>query len=143
MTTKAVNRDDLLLNWKNAKDALETAKAVELALRQQVIDVEFSGHKEEGTETHNLGEGWKVKAVFKLNYTVDKETIDDALTAIEETGPEGKFIAGRLIKFKPELAVSEYRLLCDEHPEFKRIVDAALTIKPGTPSLELVPPKAK
>ncbi len=133
-------RDSLLLKWQNAQKELEKVKAVELELRNEVVAMCFPSHKDEGTENVELGNGYKLKAVFKQNYTLDKEKIDDALTAIESMGPEGQFISERLVKFEPKLQVREYKEL---DSRFKVIVDEALTIKPGTPSLEIVEPKTK
>lgn len=135
-------RDALLLRWQNAKNALELAKETELELRNEIVAGVFDPTKEEGTETFELGNGYKIKAVKKLNYTLNNEddAVDRALTKIEKLGAEGKFIADRLVKWKPDLSISEYRQLGDK---YKKHIDEVLTVKPGTPSLTLIEPKAK
>jgi len=133
-------RDAKILEWRAAQAALALAKEQEAALRAEVVALAFADHKDEGTENVELGNGWKLKAVFKIGYTLDNkdDAVDKALSKIEKAGGEGEFIAGRLVKWKPELSVSEYKKLPDK---FRKIIDAVLTTKPGTPSLELIEPK--
>lgn len=133
--------DSLLLEWKAAKEKLDDAKAVEASLRTQCVDLLKSGEKQEGTEYHDLGNGWRAKMVHKLNFKFDDtEKVEAALDKIEATGNEGKFIAERLVKFDPRLSLSEYRGL---DPQYRGIIDEVVTITPGLPTLELVPPKGK
>lgn len=134
-----MNRDQLILEWDKAKKELNRLKELEMNLRNQIIATDFANHKAEGTENVDLGGGYKLKAVFKTTYSfTDKELVDAALTKIEKLGAEGEYIAERLVKFKPELSVSEYKKL---DTAYKAIIDEILVTKPATPSLELVIPK--
>lgn len=136
-----INRDQLLVQWLDSKRALEVAKEREAALRKQIVEsAGFDLSKLEGTERLELGNGYELKAVKKLTYTLDVAKVDSALDKIEATGPAGKLIAERLVKFKPELSVREYKEL---DPKFKKIIDSVLTVKSGMPTLELIEPKAK
>lgn len=145
-------RDSLLLKWRAERDELERAKANELETRNKLVAMLFDPEKEEGTETLELGGGWKVKAQKKLNYTLGDSRADPqfksvgaALDTIEGLPlEEAKFLADRLVRWKPELAISEYRLLeTDERfTPVKEIIDRVLTVKPGTPSFELIEPNA-
>lgn len=136
----AASRNNLIAQWHYAKNNLETAKAAELELRNKILDESFVW--KEGTENLELGNGYKLKAVFKLNYRLfNKDNdVDKALTKLENAGTEGAFIAERLVKWKPELSVSEYKKL-DE--KFKQIIDEVLITYSSQPSLELVEPDAK
>ena len=135
-------RDALIQNWQAAQSELAAAKDKESALRAEVIATLFAEHPDKGTVNYELGGGYKVKAVFKQNLRLNNadDAVDKALSKIEKTGPEGQFIAQRLVKWKPELAITEYN---DLDPKFKKIIDEVLTISAATPAVELVIPKAK
>lgn len=142
MLNDTTTRDAKILQWTESAKKLAEAKEIELALRNEVIALNFEGHKESGTENVELGNGYKLKAVFKLNYRLNNtdDAVDKALSKLEKAGTEGAFIAERLVKWKPELSVTEYGKL---DPKFKKIIDEVITTSPGTPSLELVEPKSK
>lgn len=136
-----LTRDGLLMEWQRRKDALNQAKADELEARNFIVAFEFpDGH--EGMNTKELGNGYQLKAGIKLNYSLDgdNDKIEAALSAIESVGPEGKFVAERLVTWTPSLSLTEYRELA---PSYKAIIDTVVTIKPGTPTLEIKEPKAK
>ena len=139
------NRDAKILAGEESVKALAAAKEAEAALRKEVLANCFSFDPEalrEGTENFELGNGYKLKAVFKIsrNLNNENEAVDKVLSKIEKTGPEGQFIAERLVKWKPELSVSEYKKLPEK---FKKLFDEVVTSKEATPSLELVAPKSK
>lgn len=141
---ETANRDAKILAWEAAVKALAAAKDAEAALRKEVLAEAFAFDPEalrEGTENFELGNGYKLKAVFKIsrNLNNENEAVDKVLSKIEKTGPEGAFIAERLVKWKPELSVSEYKKLPEK---FKKLFDEVVTSKEAMPSLELVAPKA-
>lgn len=136
----------IIAEWQDAVGVLARAKQRESELRSEVLQgaFQFKGANDsrKGTENFELQGGSKLKAVFKLNFKLEAgDALDKALANIEKTA-EGKFIAARLVKFKPELSVTEYNQL-DDGSKVKAQIDAVLTISAGTPSLELVEPKAK
>lgn len=137
-------RDAKILEWQEAVKQLAAAKNAEAALRKQVLVecFDFEADDREGTQNVELGNGYKLKAVFKLNRRLNNkdEAVDKVLTKIEKSGAEGQFIAERLVKWKPELALSEYKKLPEK---FKKLIDEVLTASPGMPALELVVPKSK
>lgn len=142
---ETANRDAKILAWEQAVKALAAAKDAEAALRKEVLTEAFAFDPEalrEGTENFELGNGYKLKAVFKIsrNLNNENEAVDKVLSKIEKTGPEGAFIAERLVKWKPELSVSEYKKLPEK---FKKLFDEVVTSKEAMPSLELVAPKSK
>ena len=141
---ETANRDAKILAWEAAVKALAAAKDAEAALRKEVLAEAFAFDPEalrEGTENFELGNGYKLKAVFKIsrNLNNENEAVDKVLSKIEKTGPEGAFIAERLVKWKPELSVSEYKKLPEK---FKKLFDEVVTSKEAMPSLELVAPKS-
>lgn len=142
---ETANRDAKILAWEQAVKALAAAKDAEAALRKEVLAEVFAFNPEalrEGTENFELGNGYKLKAVFKISRTMNNadDAVDKVLTKIEKTGPEGQFIAERLVKWKPELSVSEYKKLPEK---FKKLIDEVVVSKEAMPTLELVAPKSK
>ena len=142
---ETANRDAKILAWEAAVKALAAAKDAEAALRKEVLAEAFAFDPEalrEGTENFELGNGYKLKAVFKIsrNLNNENEAVDKVLSKIEKTGPEGVFIAERLVKWKPELSITEYKKLPEK---FKKLFDEVVTSKEAIPSLELVAPKPK
>lgn len=141
-------RTRLLLDWDAQKTALEVAKEREMTARKAVVDFAFDPNKTSGTERIDLGGGYQAKAVKKLNYgfvkdaegKLNKRAIDLALEKIEEVGGAvGELIADRLIKWTPDLSLTEYKQLDDK---FKKIIDKVIVTTEGAPTLEIIAPKA-
>lgn len=142
--TVTTNKDALLTQWKEASALLAKIKVTEAELRKQVVEA-FSndakpGHS--GTETLEIGWGYKLKIEHKLNYKLDNandcEKLDKVLDAIEKSMEGGNIIAERLVKWSPELKLTEYKQLS---PANKKLIDSVLTITDATPAVTLVPPK--
>lgn len=131
-------RDNLLTKWKAAKAALAEIKETEADLRQQ-LSKEFFPKPDKGTQRVELGFGYNLKLVHKLNYTFTSDmALETALAEIAETNNEGPFIAKRLVNYKPAISVKEYEIL---DPIYKAIIDKVLVTKEATPVLELESPK--
>lgn len=141
-------RDRLIQNWQDAQKTLERAKEVEMNLRKEVVDFTFDPTKTSGTETIELGNDYKLKAVKKVTYgfredgegKIDRKGIELALSRIENNSPAGAYIAEHLVKWNPSLSLTEYKKLDDKD---KAAIDAVIVTKEGAPTLELVEPKAK
>lgn len=140
-------RDNLIMEWQRAEQELAAIKEREMTLRKQVMEVCFPD-AEIGTNTLELGKGYKLKGVRKQNFTLknsDGET-EAALEVIAKMGNEGTFIAERLVGWNPKLSLTEYNKLeatDPTHIKIKAIIDGVLTISDATPSVEVVAPKAK
>lgn len=150
------DKDNLLNDWRKSAEALAKAKAYEADLRGKVVACYSDPTKTTGTENVPLGMGWFVKVEKKLSYNLKSFTeglnkqnaVSNALTLLcqatkdsqgNELNPElGKVVATRLVKWEPELSVSEYKQLLPGHRE---IIDTVLEIKPASPTVSLVPPK--
>jgi len=127
-----------IAEWQDAKAALEAAKANELALRNEIVelysDVKDPNHA--GTENMQTQTG-KLKIVHKLNYTLGNgDMVEKALDKIEASQEGGNVIAERLVSWKPELSLTNYKLLTSAQ---RAIIDTVLTIKPATKTVEFVP----
>lgn len=146
----AMNEDKLLLLWEDMKKAIEVAKANELELRKYIVNREFP-KKEEGMNTKELGQGYQLKAGIKYNYNLaDNDTVETCLEKIANLGNAGAFIADRLVSWKPNFLLTEYRQLVEDKEKgsgFAKqcldIVNEMLTITEGAPTLEIKAPKSK
>lgn len=141
-------RDQLLLRWMQAQKDLAAAKEYENQLRNEIFERLFADAKE-GVNNLELGQGYTLKCDYKFNYKLSNKEEDGRLTemalqrliAISPPG-EGALLAKRLVKWSPELSIGEYRKLSDEQRAvFGQGDTPALVVKPGLPSITLVPPK--
>jgi len=125
-------QNELLTQWNQLESFYKQVKSWEINLRNKVIKSLFGEGKDEGSETIELGGGWKLRCkkpmTYKLGTQADTEAMMDQLSP---AAPDD------LIKWEPVLSVSSYRLLSESD---KRVVDQVLTIKPGQASIEIVPP---
>lgn len=126
----------LLSDWQAARADLGIAKAMvekEMALRKAVV-ASFWPAPAEGTNNQDLNAGWKLKYVHSFDYKVD----DAALPLLREELAKEQVSLDGLFKYSAALVLKEYRTLGDN---IKSKVDQVLTIKPKSPTLELIPPK--
>lgn len=127
---------ELLNAWWSAFNEAEAAKAVirrEQELRKQVFEYYFKDPRE-GTNYLELPNGWRLKAIYKLDRKIDEA----ALPAVKEQLKELGVNVDALVEYKPTLKTKLYRELTAEQA---RIFDQALTIKPSSPIIELVQPE--
>ncbi len=137
------NPFEVLSQWENAKRQLDYWKAEEMRLRVQYADLVKDESKIGSTQTIELANDYKAKLKIPQNYGLikDNDAINEALDAIENRTPQGKLLAERLVKWKPELSKSEYDKLPEED---KKLFAPVVEVKEGTPTLEIVePPKKK
>lgn len=118
----------MLDEWITVKTDLERLKKREADLRKKLFDGAFPAPIE-GVNTVELSDGSIVKGTYKINRTIDEAS----LQAVKENLPAEK--SARLVTFKPQLSLTEYRKLTDEE---RKIFDAALIVRPGSVSLEVI-----
>lgn len=124
-----------LLAWHELAMLQKQLKAVELELRREMADSFFDDKKlTEGTNTAEIGEGWKLKYKHAITRACDEASFDAVFAKLPEN------YQSLLIRYKPELILPAYRKLSASE---RRIMDRALIIKPSSPALELVEPKVK
>lgn len=123
------------IEWDRLKVELGIIKTKEMLLRKKIFKA-FFAEATEGTYYQPMANGWRLKAVAKLDRSVDTAVLPVMRPQFEAAGIN----ADTLIEYKPSLLVAAYRKLTDEQ---RTIFDCALTIKPGSPALELVAPKAE
>lgn len=144
----AMSEDQLLLEWQKKKDAIETAKAEEMELRKYIVKREFPA-KTEGMNNKDLGNGYTLKASVKYNYNLaDNDTVEATLDKLSKLGNAGSAISDRLISWKPNFLLTEYRQLQEDKAKGSKFADDALniinsmlTITEAAPTLEIKAPK--
>lgn len=124
-----------LEEWYTMQKQMAELKGRELVLRNKIFGALFTAPRE-GTNKVPLSEGWVLKAQYVLNRTVDIAGFTSMREELEAAGVP----CDQIIKYKPELNVTVYRTMTAEQ---LNLVDRILTIKPGTPQLEIVLPKRK
>lgn len=140
----------LLTTWQDARIAAKQATPIIVA--ERVARAELVAHvfsdAPVGTNNFALPEQWTLKYVRSLDYKLDNTPVDPndpsgttrtelMLDKLAALGNDGQFIAERVVKWKPELSVSEYKKLT---PEQRAIVDTVLTTSDASPEVTLIPP---
>ncbi len=133
LKNEKVDYNKLLNEWNKKALQLKELKAEEMELRLK-LSAYFCPNPKEGTNTVDLGNKWKLKNVHKINRKCDKASFNAVFAEMFDGAKD------LLIEWKPELILKEYRKLA---PEWVKIFDQALIIKPGSPDLKLVSPKVK
>lgn len=127
----------LITEWYSLTKEIEEFKEKkmkrEMELRKLLTAVLFP-NPVEGTQRQDMPAGWQ----FKLQYKIDRKVDEAALPAVKERLREIGVNPDLYVVNKPELSLTNYRLLTEEQ---RQILDQALVIKPASPTLELVPPK--
>jgi hypothetical protein len=140
-TLKMNNYDQLIMDWYNAKVALAQAKEAESILREQVIRQVFQPlPMTEGTQTIELGRGYKLKAQFVVNrkFTIDSDALIEFLSKFETFSDEAAQISENIVRWKGELSMSTYREL---PTHYRHMFDAIIVASDGMPQLDLITPK--
>lgn len=146
----ALSNDELLMRWQDCKNAIEVAKTAEMEIRKYIVTREFP-QPEEGTNTKELGEGFKLKAVIKYNYRLpDNDKVEEGLKKLEALGNQGPFIADRLVGWTPSFKLTEFRVLEEDAAKGDKFANDALAIvytflevSEAAPTLEIKEPKVK
>ena len=125
--------DFVALAWAAKAAALIDLKAAEMELRKKLFKFAFPTPKE-NTNTFELGGGWSMKAVHKINRKIDEAALPAITAKLKEMGVS----TDALVKWNPELQTANYRLLAENT---RLVFEEALIVTEGSPSLELVPPK--
>jgi hypothetical protein len=136
---QTVTLKDLEL-WYTKQEELRKLKEEEMALRLRITKQYFPTPKE-GTNSHELGDGY----VMKMKHNIDRKVDEAALSTLKDKLKEAGIRVDDLIIYKPELSVKQYRPYeLDTSEEGKKrlnLIDQCLIVKPGAPALEIVKPK--
>jgi hypothetical protein len=137
-----------LNEWYTVQQQLSKVKEEELALRVWCVqNLGFDPKKLEGSETIEFANGWELQAKKVQNYSVANDE-GQAMAVLNllgsATGANRPDLAQNLVKWNPELSTKVYKEvlpIIEQVPGLKEAMSKAITIKIGTPQLELKPPK--
>jgi hypothetical protein len=130
-----------LQEWHEALQAAAAAKPLvekEQALRKEVSAM-FFPDPVEGVNTIELPSGWKLKLTHKIDRKIDETVLQAVLTELRSKGINFDTV----VNMKPELATKTYKAMMISNKEAVKVFDTCLTIKPASPTMELVEPKEK
>lgn len=123
-----------LADWFIQKLQLAKLRASEMLLRQKIYKHYFPAAKE-GTNKVTLPDSY----ILKAGRVVDRKLDEPVLATMWDEFVAAGINMNELIRKKPELNLTAYRELTHEQ---RNLFDQALTIKDGSPSLSIEPPKA-
>lgn len=143
-----LTQDQLLVQHQALKDQIEIFKKQEMELRKYIVERAFPD-RSEGVNKIDLGNGYELKADVNFNYNIDKPANEvwQALERIRKIGNYGATIADKLVSWKANFLLKEYRGLVkakDESQEAQAIlkeISSFLTIKEAAPELDIKGPK--
>jgi hypothetical protein len=143
MSDDLTTRSILLIEWQEAKKQSAFWQAEEMELRKRVASL--LPVVNEGVNTLPLEYGYALKVTGNRNYSLAYKNgeIDEALQHIRMLGAEGAFLADRMVRWKPELSLAEYKKLDKANPTHRRVkelIDGALTITESAPKVEIKEP---
>lgn len=127
--------DEKLMEWEAIVLQATVLKDREMTLRKELFAMAFP-KPTEGTNKLEIGNGYLLKGDYKLNRRLDEAALPTVLGKLKEINYP---LIDRLVKYKPDMSIAEYRKLTDEQ---RKIMDECLTTSPGSPTLEIVAPKA-
>ena len=121
--------NDILSAWRQAKEVLDTAKALEMKLRKELVAKSFAESKT-GKNSVDV-EGGKLVYTKAYSTSIDEELFDVVARECEK-----HFInVGSLVKVSHSLDAKAYKALT---PEDKAVIDKMLVVKEKAPTLEFV-----
>lgn len=92
--------------------------------------IELIGVKTEGITTKKTN-SFEIQTTGKLNRTIDNEILMLVISKLPSD------IVSRLINYKPNLVLKEYRFLENNEPEMFAIIAKAITAKPAKTSVKV------
>lgn len=120
--------------WNALQRQLTKLKDDEMRLRKEIFAACFPDPTE-GTMKVDMPEGWALKGVYKLTRSIDEAALPAVLSELHKRHVN----TDTFLRYKPTLDLKAYRAL---DPRWQEIFEQALEIKPGAPTLEIIPPKA-
>ena len=129
MATVTRTMSDKIMAWNDLQAKLAFYKQEEAKLRKEIVDKVFA-EASVGTNKVELGKGYELKAVIKENTSIDEAALSNLKL------PEGALDG--VVKYKPSIVAAGYKKM---PANLQKILDTALVVKPGAPTLTLVAPK--
>lgn len=128
-------------DWQYAQQKARQWRETEMSLRAEVMAIAWPAYANAptaGTVYADIANGYKIKYEQTFSYNL-KDTPTLKVEQVLDNHFE-PLAADLLVRWKPELSVSNYKKLTDAE---QRYFAPVLTIKPDAPKLELIAPKSK
>lgn len=109
---------------------LAILKVDELNLRKSIFKILFPNPRE-GVNTYPIDNMYAVKGEYKMSRKIDIAALNSGRDTFEAEDID----ASKLVKYKPELSMTEYNKLTDKQ---KHIFDFCLVATEAAPSMEIV-----
>lgn len=122
-----------LVEWQEIVKKMKKLKVQEHFLRLKCFNGFFPAPKE-GTNNYDLPEHYVLKGKHNINRNIDPAALATLAPGLREAG----IAVEVMVKYTPELVKAEYNKLTAEE---QVLFDQVLTVKPGSPGLEIVLPK--
>ena len=132
-TEMKVKRLEKLNKWFELKEKADAAKEIieeEQTMRKEIFALFFESPSE-GVNKFDIGDDYCLKGTYKLERKIDESVLQATLEQMEALGHNPN---SGLIVMQPKLVLEAYRSLT---PELQAIFSKALTIKEGSPQLEI------
>lgn len=120
-----------LSSWYILHKQLGELKQLEMLKRKFIAPLFFPDPKP-GTNRRDVGFGFDLVFVNKLNYNVDDAALDASAASLRKAGIK----IDEVFEYKPRLVTSKYNTLNDKQ---KELLAQVVTISPGAPDLKIVP----
>lgn len=127
MTANELTVEQLAQQLIAAKASENAANKIRVELEQQLIA--RLGQREEGSQTHELDNGFKVTITGKMSYSADMALLQQICATL----PDDR----RPIKTKIELDTTGAKYLRANDADTWSKLSAAITVKPAKPSVEI------
>ncbi len=137
---KELNDCELLTKWEELKALFDLYKKLELEYRKEIMSRAFKWGENQlrkGTEILKLDDKRDLKAVFKINRRIDKDSDVEGLIEYLSQHKVGIYWVKQLFKSKIELSDSTYNNK-NLPNEIKTLVDEILIESPALPNLSIV-----
>lgn len=123
-----------LSNWYKLSKELKLLRVKEMLLRKSLFATMFPD-PDEGVNKYDLDDGYVVKGTYALERKIDQGAFD----AMKEKLIEAEVKVDAIVTYAPSLAKKVYNALNEDQVN---LMDQCLIIKPASPSMEIVKPKA-
>jgi hypothetical protein len=120
--------------WEQVSLLLSLVKDCEMDMRLKLFAGAFPNPKE-GTNVHKMPDGRELVGQHKVTRKIDEAALAPVLAAMRAAGVAN---TDKLVRYKPELAKSEWNSLSDEN---KIRFSPAVIATPGSPTFEIRIPK--
>lgn len=132
----------LALRHKALAAQVKALVVQERELRAEVIKAVFPellGGNDTGTFRHSFGKGYELKVEIRPQPGFKPEQLAAALELMTADGDLGKELAGRLVKYTPELRVAEFKKL---PPKYSEMLEGVVALGQQSPTVDLTVPQA-